>query len=163
MLYPILLANIFFYHRPTAMQVKNHPFFWTPSQRLAFLCDVSDHWEHEPRDPPSRDLQTLESYGPLVHQGDFLRKLDHKFIDTLGKQRKYTGSRMVDLLRALRNKKNHYIDMPEDVKARVGPMPEGYLKYWTDRFPCLLMACYDAVLECGLEEDHRFKQYLDAA
>ena len=28
-------------HRPTALQVLNHPFFWSPEKRLAFLCDVS--------------------------------------------------------------------------------------------------------------------------
>jgi len=148
--------------RPTAHQVKNHPFFWSPAQRLAFLCDVSDHWEHEPREPPSPHLLMLESFGEPVHGGDFLRRLDRKFIDTLGKQRKYTTDKMLDLLRALRNKKNHYIDMPDDVKARVGPMPEGYLRYWTDRFPLLLMACYNAVLECGLVMDHRFRPYLEA-
>ena len=139
----------------------HHPFFWPPAKRLNFLCDVSDHWERESRDPPSVDLLALESHGFTTHSGDFLKKLDKKFIDTLGKQRKYTGDRMLDLLRALRNKKNHYADMPEDVKAKVGDLPSGYLKYWTDRFPTLLMACYEAVRDCGLEEDPRFRPYLD--
>ncbi|KAG9974386.1 kinase-like protein, partial [Aureobasidium melanogenum] len=39
--------------RPSAQQVLCHPFFWSPKKRLDFLCDVSDHFEHEPRDPPS--------------------------------------------------------------------------------------------------------------
>jgi serine/threonine-protein kinase/endoribonuclease IRE1 len=109
----------------------------------------------------SEDLSILESFGNEVHQGDFLRKLDKKFIDTLGKQRKYTGDRMLDLLRALRNKRNHYADMPEDVKAKVGDLPAGYLRYWTDRFPRLLMSCYKAVRECQLETDPRFQPYLE--
>jgi serine/threonine-protein kinase/endoribonuclease IRE1 len=150
--------------RPTAVQVSNHPFFWPPGKRLAFLCDVSDHWEREPRDPPSKHLIILEDIGHAknIHYGDFQKHLDRKFIDTLGKQRKYTGDRMLDLLRALRNKKNHYADMPEDVQRKVGPLPEGYLQYWTTRFPLLLMACYDAVRECGLEQEPRFRPYLDA-
>jgi serine/threonine-protein kinase/endoribonuclease IRE1 len=90
-----------------------------------------------------------------------LKKLDKKFIETLGKQRKYTGDRMLDLLRALRNKKNHYEDMPDDVKAKVGDLPNGYLKYWTDKFPALLMACYEAVRACGLEGEPRFKPYFE--
>jgi serine/threonine-protein kinase/endoribonuclease IRE1 len=149
--------------RPTAQQVLNHPFFWSEAKRLQFLCDVSDHWEREPRDPPSLDLQTLEDigYDRNVHKGNFLAKLDKMFIDTLGKQRKYTGDRMLDLLRALRNKKNHYADMDEIVKKKVGELPGGYLKYWTYRFPNLLMACYDAVRICGLERDPRFAPYLD--
>jgi serine/threonine-protein kinase/endoribonuclease IRE1 len=139
----------------------HHPFFWSPAKRLNFLCDVSDHWERETREPPSTDLLILESFGASTHNGDFLKKLDRKFIDTLGKQRKYTGDRMLDLLRALRNKKNHYADMPEDVKLKVGDLPNGYLKYWTNRFPTLLIACYEAVRSCGLGEDPRFRPYLD--
>jgi len=150
--------------RPTAVQVANHPFFWPPAKRLNFICDVSDYWERECRDPPSEHLIILEDIGHAknIHYQNFLAKLDKKFIDTLGKQRKYTGDRMLDLLRALRNKKNHYADMPEDVQKKVGPLPEGYLLYWTRRFPRLLMACYDAVRECGLENEPRFRPYLDA-
>ena len=155
--------------RPTASQVLNHPFFWSPQKRLNFLCDVSDHFEREPRGPPfsvepmSDALWLLEEYGQDVHGGDFLKRLDKKFIDTLGKQRKYTGDRMLDLLRALRNKKNHYADMPEDVKARVGELPAGYLRYWTSRFPQLLMVCWTVVTELELEYDARFKGYLTEA
>jgi serine/threonine-protein kinase/endoribonuclease IRE1 len=149
--------------RPTAHMVLNHPFFWSDAKRLNFLCDVSDHWERECRDPPSPHLQILENIAANrnVHKGNFLGKLDKMFIDTLGKQRKYTGDRMLDLLRALRNKKNHYADMDEVVKRRVGELPSGYLKYWTFRFPNLLMACYDAVRECGLEGEPRFREYLE--
>jgi len=143
----------------------NHPFFWPPEKRLEFLCDVSDHWEREVRDPPSRHLQVLESHGPIIigRRGDFLEKLDRKFVDTLGKQRKYTGDRMLDLLRALRNKKNHYADIPPDVQERVGKLPTGYLRYWTTRFPKLLMACYSAVTECGLQDESRFERYFKAS
>lgn len=146
--------------RPTAFQVMNHPFFWKKQKRLDFLCDCSDHWEEQPRDPPSQQLTTLEEVGKAVHQGDFLKKLDPMFIATLGKQRKYTGDRMLDLLRALRNKKNHYADMDESVKKKVGSLSDGgYLQYWTDKFPNLLMACYDAVMECGLQDNGRFQRY----
>ncbi|KAF1998027.1 hypothetical protein P154DRAFT_524344 [Amniculicola lignicola CBS 123094] len=150
--------------RPTALQVMNHPFFWDPEKRLNFLCDCSDHWEREPRDPPSDHLTILEehSYDVLDKKRNFLAKLDHAFISSLGKQRKYTGDRMLDLLRALRNKKNHYEDMEESVKAKVGPLPEGYLRYWTIRFPNLIMACYDSVQQCGLQAEPRFKRYFEA-
>ncbi len=35
-----------------------------------------------------------------MHKGNFLAQLDKCFVDSLGKQRKYTGDRMLDLLRA---------------------------------------------------------------
>lgn len=149
--------------RPTAVQVMNHPFFWSDEKRLNFLCDCSDHWEREPRDPPSDYLARLEdySYEVLDHKRNFLGKLDHGFINSLGKQRKYTGDRMLDLLRALRNKKNHYEDMDEAVKAKVGPLPSGYLRYWTTKFPQLLMSCYECVLDCGLQGEPRFRPYFE--
>ncbi|EMD62181.1 hypothetical protein GGP41_002360 [Bipolaris sorokiniana] len=151
--------------RPTALQVMNHPFFWDDQKRLDFLCDCSDHWEREPRDPPSEHLLQLEEYAQdvLDHRRNFLAKLDPGFVNSLGKQRKYTGDRMLDLLRALRNKKNHYEDMEDSIKAKVGPLPSGYLKYWTVKFPQLLMSCYEAVLACDLENEPRFKKYFEGA
>ncbi|KAI9809914.1 MAG: hypothetical protein M1825_000347 [Sarcosagium campestre] len=148
-------------NRPDATTVMIHPFFWPAEKRLNFLVDVSDHFEWEPRDPPSAVLDTLESVAPEVLGTDFLKRLDKSFIETLGKQRKYTGSRMLDLLRAMRNKKNHYQDMPEHVKAHVGPLPHGYLQYWASRFPSLLLQCYFVVVQCHLEELPRFKSYFE--
>ncbi|KAG9641224.1 kinase-like protein, partial [Aureobasidium melanogenum] len=149
--------------RPSAQQVLCHPFFWSPKKRLNFLCDVSDHFEHEPRDPPSPHLCYLESYSDMVistsKDKDWQRKLDRMFLDTLGKQRKYNGAKMLDLLRALRNKKNHYEDMSADVKKRVGSLPEGYLQYFTTRFPTLLMACFWAIKDCRVETNARFRSY----
>ncbi|KAI9796306.1 MAG: bifunctional endoribonuclease/protein kinase ire1 [Piccolia ochrophora] len=167
--------------RPDAATVMTHPFFWSAEKRLNFLVDVSDHFEGVPRDPPCADLQTLESVAPEVLGVDFLKRLDKAFVDTLGKQRKYTGSRMLDLLRALRNKvglyrgrtlrrgvtvaadryhqKNHYQDMPDNVKAHVGPLPHGYLQYWAARFPLLLLQCFYVVIKCRLEDLPRFKAY----
>lgn len=153
--------------RPTAHTVLNHPFFWSPEKRLAFLCDVSDHFEREPRGTyedgyagDSPHLCLLEDCAPEVISGpDFLAKLDRHFVDTLGKQRKYSGYRLLDLLRALRNKKNHYEDMSEDVKKRVGPLPHGYLNYWSQRFPRLLMACHSVIVDAGLVDSDRFRGY----
>jgi serine/threonine-protein kinase/endoribonuclease IRE1 len=158
-------------NRPTAQAVLNHPYFWSPEKRLAFLCDVSDHFEREPRgvyeDNYAGDsdvLCALEDRAEEVMEApfaraDFLSRLDRQFVDTLGKQRKYSGNRMLDLLRALRNKKNHYEDMPENVKKFVGPLAGGYLGYWMKKFPRLLMACYEVVHECGLQGNDRFKGY----
>lgn len=149
--------------RPTTHQVMSHPFFWSAKKRLAFLCDVSDHFEKEPRDPPSEPLLKLEADAPVVTKGDFLRHLPREFVDSLGKQRKYTGSRLLDLLRALRNKKNHYEDMSDSLKRTVGPLPEGYLSFWTVRFPGLLLVCWYVVREVGWADADRFKEYYEPA
>ncbi|MCJ1416656.1 bifunctional endoribonuclease/protein kinase ire1 [Xylographa parallela] len=148
--------------RPDASTVLCHPFFWSAEERLDFLCHVSDQFEFEPRDPPSAALHVLESYAPVILDGcgnDFMRLLPKEFRDTLGKQRKYQGNRLLDLLRALRNKKNHYEDMPESVKEKVGSLPAGYLGFWTRRFPELLMGCHAVILECEWEGKDRFKRF----
>lgn len=138
-----------------------HPFFWSPAERLNFLCDVSDHFEFEQRTPPSDHLLALEAIAPNVlgSEMDFLKALPREFKDSLGKQRKYTGGKMLDLLRALRNKKHHYNDMSEGLKKSIGGLPEGYLCFWTVRFPSLLINCHVVVVECGLQNQDRFRRY----
>lgn len=149
--------------RPSTRDVMAHPFFWSAKKRLAFLCDVSDHFEKEPRDPPSAHLSELESHAPDVTRGDFLRHLPREFVDSLGKQRKYNGPRLLDLLRALRNKRNHYEDMPDTLKRAVGPLPEGYLAFWTIRFPGLLLACWNVVWDVRWDSTDRFREYYEPA
>ncbi|ROW00025.1 hypothetical protein VPNG_08314 [Cytospora leucostoma] len=146
--------------RPKAREILSHPFFWKPKDRLQFLCDVSDVFEREPRDPPSFELQTLEEgAADVIPNGDFLARLTKDFVESLGKQRKYTGSKLLDLLRALRNKKNHYEDMPEALQKRLGSFPEGYLLYFTTRFPDLLLYCWAVVRDLGWAEKERFREY----
>jgi serine/threonine-protein kinase/endoribonuclease IRE1 len=147
--------------RPSASEVMTHPFFWTKKMRLSFLCDVSDAFEKEIRDPPSPALQELEALAPEVINGDFQKALPQAFIDSLGKQRKYTGTKLLDLLRALRNKKNHYEDMPEALQKTVGSLPEGYLAFWTTRFPKLLLGSWELVWDLGWSNTDRFRDYYE--
>ncbi|KAI5285656.1 bifunctional endoribonuclease/protein kinase ire1, partial [Ascosphaera atra] len=145
---------------PDPATILNHPFFWSANDRLNFLCDVSDHFEFEPRDPPSPSLQALQAIADTVMPGhDFLKLLPALFKESLGKQRKYQGHQMLDLLRALRNKRNHYNDMPEPLKESIGGLPDGYLFFWTSRFPPLLMECHKLIRQIGVMENDRFKGY----
>ncbi|CAG8459505.1 7532_t:CDS:2, partial [Scutellospora calospora] len=90
--------------RPKAGTVMIHPYFWSPSKRLSFLQDASDRFEIEVRDPPSLLLQRLEQGVERVIGSDWHKRIDKVFIENLGKYRKYDGSKIRDLLRALRNK-----------------------------------------------------------
>ena len=155
--------------RPDAATILTHPFFWPPEKRLDFLCQVSDGFEHEKylldqnADGDYDALDRLESYGPEIippqAHNDFLKILPWDFRDTLGKQRKYKGGSVLDLLRALRNKKNHFEDIPESVKEKCGPLPEGYLGFWSRRFPSLLLSCWGCVEELGWSERDRFRRF----
>ena len=52
-----------------------------------------------------------------------------------------------DCLRVIRNKKNHYRDLPLSLRQELGSVPDGFLDYFTSRFPALLIYVY-SVLSC---------------
>jgi serine/threonine-protein kinase/endoribonuclease IRE1 len=150
-------------HRPDTPTILLHPYFWDADTKLDFLCELSDRFEHEKLNPDSSaHLAALESQGPNVigPTNDFLKALPKNFITEMGKQRKYTGSRMLDLLRVIRNKKNHFQDLPENVREMMmGGSAEGYFGFWGRRFPSLLVVCHALVLERGLVGGWRLERY----
>lgn len=144
--------------RPSAADVLVHPFFWSAEKQLNFLMDVSDRFEKEDRDPPSKLLLVLEEHASFILKGDWHKQVDRAFLDNLGKYRKYQPDRVLDLLRALRNKKHHYHELPEPLKKQVGPVPEGYVSYFLRRFDHLLIYCYYIVSE-HLRDEPTFQPY----
>ncbi|RLV92675.1 Serine/threonine-protein kinase/endoribonuclease IRE1 [Spathaspora sp. JA1] len=142
--------------RPHISKVLKHPLFWSPGKRLEFLLKVSDRFEIERRDPPSELLLKLESKAVKVHQGDWHQRFDFEFMDNLGKYRKYNRDKLMDLLRAIRNKYHHFNDMPLGLQAQLSPLPDGFYQYFNDRFPHLLMEIY-YVVEENLKSEHVFK------
>lgn len=132
--------------------------------------------QREPREP---QLEALETGAPDVVGNDWHKRLDKVFDENLGKFRKYDGKSVQDLLRALRNKvcalsslssptaddvlqKHHYQDLPDNVKRSLGPLPEGFLAYFTKRFPRLFLHVYSIVAEDPLlRHDAIFRSYFD--
>ncbi|KAG9089781.1 bifunctional endoribonuclease/protein kinase ire1, partial [Ceratobasidium sp. 392] len=145
--------------RPDTTACLMHPFFWNPGRRLAFLQDASDRFEIMERDPREPGLVALETNAVTIVGTDWQRKLDKMFIDNLGKFRKYDVKSVQDLLRALRNKKNHYQDLPDNVKRHLGPLPEGFLSYFTKRYPRLFLHVYDVVESSALRHESMFRSY----
>ena len=139
--------------RPNTSQVLNHPYFWDNARKLEFLLKVSDRFEVEKRDPPSDLLMKLELVAPNVIGDDWCAKFDKSFLDNLGKYRKYHPERLMDLLRALRNKYHHFNDLPADLVTRMSPLPNGFYQFFNKKFPNLLMEIYHVVEE-NLSDDH---------
>lgn len=144
--------------RPSTVSILKHPFFWGVNKKLEFLLKVSDRFEIERRDPPSEKLLYLESKGFAIHQGDWLSKFDTKFIENLGKYRKYKTEKVMDLLRALRNKYHHYNDMPSDLQLDMSPLPQGFYNYFSSKFPSLLMEIY-FVVRTLYRDEHIFHEF----
>lgn len=156
--------------RPTMNQVLAHPYFWTAEKRLAFLQDVSDRLslipEYETADESqegfiksseslSRALQRVWKSCHPPSPSNWLHVLDSTLRSHLmnDPRRKYHGSRVADLLRALRNKRHHYQDLPLSIRQQFGHIPDGFLSYWIKRFPSLVLVCWQAVFMSGLLDD----------
>lgn len=129
--------------RPTSSQLCSHPFFWPAAKRLDFLVELSDRLEKESADSPI--VLALESgaVGPAGNAGPVRwdRVLDVALLEDLGKYRKYDVTSVRDLLRIIRNKRHHYLDLSADLRARIGELPAGFCAYFDQRFPRLLLHC----------------------
>ena len=64
----------------------------------------------------------------------------------------------MDLLRAMRNKYHHFNDMPDSLKEQMSPLPDGFYKYFNERFPYLLMEIF-FIVEKHLKHEHVFNDF----
>ncbi|XP_033117781.1 serine/threonine-protein kinase/endoribonuclease ire-1-like [Anneissia japonica] len=135
--------------RPQANAILQHPFFWSEDKQLRFFQDVSDRIEKESVDCPL--LVCLESNTSVVLKGDWRQNITVELQTDLRKFRSYKGTSIRDLLRAMRNKKHHYRELPEEVKETLGTIPDQFVQYFTSRFPRLLLHVYRVMEICRFE------------
>lgn len=94
-----------------------HPFFWTSEMRLSFLRDSSDRVEFEDRETSSDLLKALEGTAPVALGGKWDEKMEPPFINNIGRYRRYKFDSVRDLLRVMRNKLNHYRELPTEIQV----------------------------------------------
>ena len=153
--------------RPSADAVLKHPFFWSPARQLAFVCAVSDALEGEERQakaasesaaqdpsappgfvapqPPLPMREAINSCGPSVFpagQNCWHKTLDRAVFSDLTRHRYYLVACVHDLLRVIRNKRNHFSETPAAVQDLLGTSPEAAWLYFKARFPRLLLEIY---------------------
>ena len=154
--------------RPTAAEALAHPLWWSDAAKLKFLCDVSDRVEMEDREAGGflllRELErgALSPRGPRgvggigIAEASWAGRLPPSLLQNLGKYRSYKGDEVRDLLRVIRNKSNHFRELPRAVRDEVGAPPEGFFRYFDEKFPRLLMHAYAFVKEnCAHEPAFR--------
>lgn len=135
--------------RPSTQCVLAHPFFWGPERRLQFFGDVSDRIEKE--EELSAVVNRLERNARTVVAGNWRSNICDPLAADLRKFRTYKGHSVRDLLRAMRNKKHHYRELPQDVRTSLGRIPDEFLRYFMSRFPLLLLHVYKAMEWCADE------------
>ncbi|KAI4314664.1 hypothetical protein L6164_027552 [Bauhinia variegata] len=146
--------------RPKASEVLQHPFFWSSEMRLSFLRDASDRVELEDRETASDILKALENIAPVALGTKWDEKLETAFINNIGHYRRYKFDSVRDLLRVMRNKLNHYRELPEEIQELVGPVPEGFNDYFASRFPRLLIEVYKVIRRYCMREES-FQRYFN--
>lgn len=147
--------------RPVAGTVLKHPFFWSKEIQLAFFQDVSDRIEKE--DEHCQVVQRLEQHGLPVIKQDWRNIISVELQEDLRKFRTYRGNSVRDLLRAMRNKKHHYRQLPDALKQSLGAVPDEFVTYFTSRFPQLLLHTYQAMACCKHErlmQPYYFTSYI---
>ncbi|XP_069023754.1 serine/threonine-protein kinase/endoribonuclease IRE1 [Embiotoca jacksoni] len=135
--------------RPSTACVLKHPFFWSPEKQLLFFQDVSDRIEKEPSESPI--VVRLETDVRAVVRANWRLYISEPLQSDLRRFRTYKGNSVRDLLRAMRNKKHHYHELPPKVQETLGELPEGFVSYFTSRFPRLLMHTHAALHICAHE------------
>jgi serine/threonine protein kinase len=165
--------------RPTAKQVLSHPFFWDSEKRLEFICSISDVLEAEERNikreqvekaPPG--FESAPSSLPMRDAIDFVgtrvfkesstwhKDLDRLIFQDITKHRYYMVNKLHDLLRAIRNKRNHFNETPTSVQEILGTSPIEAWEYFESKFPKLLMECY-TVMGRFVENLKSLKKYYE--
>jgi serine/threonine-protein kinase/endoribonuclease IRE1 len=147
--------------RPSIGAVAGHPCWWPPRQKLQFLIDTSDAFELCDRSSDSTTLKQLEATAPSVFPpGDnWAASLEQLLISNLHMYRSYKYSSVRDLLRVIRNKYNHFREMPPELQAILGQPPDDYYGYFAERFPRLLLTMFFFVLCTGSHTEALFQKY----
>ncbi|XP_063082735.1 serine/threonine-protein kinase/endoribonuclease IRE2 isoform X3 [Cavia porcellus] len=135
--------------RPSACQVLAHPLFWSRAKQLQFFQDVSDWLEKESEHGPL--MTALEAGGYKVVRDNWHHHISMPLQTDLRRFRSYKGTSVRDLLRAMRNKKHHYRELPAEVQQVLGCVPDSFVQYFTCRFPRLLLHTHHTMRSCASE------------
>ncbi|KAG8557564.1 hypothetical protein GDO81_016659 [Engystomops pustulosus] len=146
--------------RPSAPRVLRHPFFWAREKQLQFFQDVSDRIEKEPQESPL--IISLENNARSVTRVNWRLHISVPLQTDLRKFRSYRGNSVRDLLRAMRNKKHHYQELPAEVQETLGSVPDDFVAYFTSRFPFLLLHTHQAMEQCAHERPFHSYYHLES-
>ncbi|GAX84340.1 hypothetical protein CEUSTIGMA_g11762.t1, partial [Chlamydomonas eustigma] len=144
--------------RPSMPAVLSHPLWWGAEKQLQFLVDISDRVENEDREPDQALLSALELYSSSACGNNWGSHVHPELVANLGRYRRYDYTSLRDLLRVMRNKRSHFREMPAPLQTMLGPLPHGFLRYFMDRFPHLLLAMFVFALR-NLKQDGALAHY----
>jgi serine/threonine-protein kinase/endoribonuclease IRE1 len=83
--------------------------------------------------------------------------------ENMGKYRSYNGREVRDLLRVIRNKSNHFRELPRNVRETVGDPPDAFYRYFETRFPKLALHAFEFVKKNVAHEPQFAKYFFGSA
>jgi serine/threonine-protein kinase/endoribonuclease IRE1 len=126
--------------RPFPVEVLRHPFLWPATERIDFLCQLSEFLRSSAGDKIG---QRFESKRREVAGADWTVYLDRELLVEATQHKSYTASSVAELVRFFRNKWMHVpVDASGARLAVIGITPEDYFQYYHERFPNLFLYCY---------------------
>lgn len=136
-----------------------HIFFWSNDKKLKLIQDLSDRLEFNSQNNSDliSKLELIATKNSVLKgcKDNWPNVLHSSLVLELQKWRKYNYASFTDLLRFIRNKKNHYRELPEEAKVLVGSTNESYLKYFAKCFP-KMMITVDEFVQKNLLSDPLF-------
>ncbi|XP_053407525.1 serine/threonine-protein kinase/endoribonuclease IRE2-like [Mercenaria mercenaria] len=140
--------------RPSAKDVLRHPALWTSTETLEFFHESSnllkDTAKLQQCSIETNAANVLRGNSWKQHVSSYVEK--HLFPPNIRKNKPgrwhrstYDETSVLSLLRAVRNLKEHFGELPASVASEFGRHQAGYLHYWTDKFPQLLIHTHDAM------------------
>jgi serine/threonine-protein kinase/endoribonuclease IRE1 len=132
--------------RPSAKDILRHPALWTSTETLDFFHQTSNILQ----DKKKLQMCSIENNASNVLRGNSWKShltshvKNHLFPPPGMKTVNWSYKRksVLSLIRALRNMYEHFHTQPKAVTSDLGSPPDSFLKYWTDKFPELLMHTY---------------------
>ncbi|KII74567.1 Serine/threonine-protein kinase/endoribonuclease IRE2 [Thelohanellus kitauei] len=143
--------------RITCDEVVSHFFFWEKQKRVQFLMDFSNHTEDLSNTHP--DILKLENNSLEIVRGSWAFHIPSKLLSDLSTHRDYSPTSVRDLVRAIRNKTNHFKDTPRDVKKYFKNNPNNIVTYFSETFPRFLIHLYNTSQKLGYSRLEVFKHY----
>lgn len=106
--------------RPSAVDALRHPFFWTDAMKLSFLVDISDRLYDLRYDSAKYTERLDQTEIARDHCSDWQSRMDSELMQELGGTYISCAS---NLLRVVRNKRNHYSELSARLQNLLGPLP----------------------------------------
>ena len=137
-------------------EIIDHPFFWEEGQKLSLLQEFSDYIESNNSkfsENFEQKAQNLQIFGATNWDRNLedcvvsvqlliLSLLIVLKLKEIQNYRQYDFKSTQELIRVIRNKKNHYYELSLEARLVLGKVPDGVFNYFNNKFPKLFMFVY---------------------